>query len=110
MRGSSRARPAVPNGPSVRNGGTTAETLAAFQSRTGKCAHCPETEDPGFWNVSISDFRISSSSPAANAGVLDAALTDFAGRYGITLDKDFFGNPRVTGAAPDIGAYESDAQ
>jgi hypothetical protein len=90
-------------------GGTAAETLAAFQGRTGQCAHCPVTADPQFANAATNDFRISSLSPATNAGALDAALADFQARYGIALDKDILGNPRVVGATPDIGAYESDA-
>lgn len=91
-------------------GSTSPVTLATFQSQTTQCDHCPSTADPQFYNTGANDFRIPSTSPAANAGVMDAALTAFRDRYGIALDKDILGGARVTGAAPDIGAYESDAQ
>lgn len=91
-------------------GSTSPWTVATLQAQTTQCDHCPATADPLFLNAASNDFRIPSTSPAANNGVLDAALATFTGRYGIALDKDILGNTRSVGPAPDIGAYESDAQ
>ncbi|BAZ30903.1 Parallel beta-helix repeat protein [Cylindrospermum sp. NIES-4074] len=51
--------------------------------------------DPRFVNASIGDFRLQSTSPAINKG--DARTY---------LKTDFAGNPRPSGSAYDIGAYE----
>ena len=52
------------------------------------------TGDPLFLNLPVLDFHINTASPARDAGV----------NTGIT--HDFAGNPRPSGAAYDIGAYE----
>ncbi|MBN3943933.1 MAG: right-handed parallel beta-helix repeat-containing protein [Nostoc sp. NMS9] len=51
--------------------------------------------DPQFVNASARDFRLKSTSPAINSGLKWSSLT-----------TDFLGNPRVSGFAPDRGAYE----
>ena len=52
------------------------------------------TEDPLFVNSEAGDFRLKSGSPAIDAGKEGYSSLDLAG------------NPRVMGAAVDIGAYE----
>ncbi|MEH2328098.1 choice-of-anchor Q domain-containing protein [Nostoc sp.] len=52
--------------------------------------------DPQFVNASARDFRLKSTSPAINSGLKWKSLT-----------TDFLGNPRVSGYAPDRGAYEN---
>ncbi|AVH72857.1 pectin lyase fold protein [Nostoc sp. 'Lobaria pulmonaria (5183) cyanobiont'] len=52
--------------------------------------------DPQFVNASARDFRLKSTSPAINSGLKWSSLT-----------TDFLGNPRVSGYAPDRGAYEN---
>jgi hypothetical protein len=47
--------------------------------------------------VSASDFHLQSGSPAINAGLTIASVTD-----------DYAGTTRPKGSAYDIGAYESD--
>jgi hypothetical protein len=49
--------------------------------------------DPQFVNPSIGDFRIKHNSPAINSGFK-------------FMDNDFVKNPRPSGKASDIGAYE----
>jgi hypothetical protein len=89
--------------------GNTHTSLTSFKS-TGKCANCPATADPLFYDTAADDFRIPSNSPAANTGAADPVYDTFFNIYGIAIDKDKAGNPRAFGtSAPDIGAYESDA-
>jgi parallel beta-helix repeat protein len=52
--------------------------------------------DPQFVNASGRDFRLKSTSPAINSGLKWSSLK-----------TDFQGNPRVSGYAPDRGAYEN---
>jgi hypothetical protein len=55
-----------------------------------------QTAQPLFANAAGGDYREAAGSPTIDAGVAD--------QLGAT---DFDGNPRVLGAAPDIGAFES---
>jgi hypothetical protein len=54
--------------------------------------------DPLFVNPAIGNFRLQSTSLAINAGRIDANLL---------AERDFDGNPRWFGDAPDRGAFES---
>jgi hypothetical protein len=53
--------------------------------------------DPMFVDASMGDYRLAQHSPAIDAGTND--LLDGS--------EDLDGHPRVQGAAPDLGAYES---
>ena len=54
--------------------------------------------DPLFVNAAAGNFRLLGSSLAINSGLPDINLLD---------ERDFEGNPRWFGAAPDRGAFES---
>lgn len=55
--------------------------------------------DPAFVNPAAGNFRLQTASPAINSGRTDVNLFS---------QRDFDGNPRWFGAAPDRGAFESD--
>ena len=69
--------------------------LADWQTASGKDQNS-FVADPRFVNPASSDFRLTPSSPAADAGV--------AIDFGAAFQGDFDGNPIVN--APDVGAYE----
>jgi competence ComEA-like helix-hairpin-helix protein len=50
--------------------------------------------DPDFVDPSAKDYRLRANSPAINAGIATPVTVDYTG------------NPRLFGAAPDLGAYE----
>ena len=54
--------------------------------------------DPMFVAPGNKDYRLQNGSPAADAGILWAAIV-----------TDFDGNPRLVGEAPDLGAFELQA-
>lgn len=54
--------------------------------------------DPLFVNAAAGNFRLSGASPAINTGRINANLLN---------ERDFDGNPRWFGDAPDRGAFES---
>jgi len=58
---------------------------------------CKKNLSPTFTDTQLMDFSIGSSSAAFDAG--DASVTG-------TIMYDILGNPRISGAAPDMGAYE----
>ena len=57
--------------------------------------------DPGFANSGAGDYTLAAGSPAIDAG--DGAFLSVA------HPLDLAGNARVTGGAPDLGAYERGA-
>lgn len=78
------------------NGGNTVQTLAQWQASTGEDAHSlVATAASLFVNSAGSDYHLTSTSPAKNAGTSQSAPP-----------ADFDGLPRKAGAAFDIGAYE----
>lgn len=82
------------NGPATgafRYGGSNYNTLASYASAKSKDQHSIAA-NPLF--VSTSDFNLSSSSPAIDAGT------------NVGLTQDFAGTSVPRGLAPDIGGYE----
>ncbi|KQN97852.1 hypothetical protein ASF12_21970 [Paenibacillus sp. Leaf72] len=69
---------------------------AAYKANSGNDSHSLFV-DPKFVNVSLNDFHLQATSPAIDAGDTDAAIIGL-------LDMD--GQPRVQGAAVNIGADE----
>lgn len=80
-------------------------TVASLASATGECTDCLDA-DPLFVNVASDDFRIYGSSLAKDAGAVDSVYSDFFNKYGYSLNKDYYLNPRVMGVSIDIGASE----
>ncbi len=68
--------------------------------------------DPGFVDPENGDYRLRADSPCRNAGntaaVLDvrASRVDDAVLVSWSIGDDMDGNPRISGAAVDMGAYE----
>ncbi|WP_231594382.1 choice-of-anchor Q domain-containing protein [Paenibacillus algorifonticola] len=69
---------------------------ADYKANSGNDSHSLFA-DPKFVNVSLNDFHLQATSPAIDAGDTDTAIIG-------TLDMD--GQPRVQGAAVNIGADE----
>src|SRR5262249_16704802 len=77
-----------------------------FSSFSSECNSCSPKKieskninaQPMFVDSSNSDFHLQSNSPCINVGIVD---TSFA-----LPDIDIDGNPRIFGAAPDMGAFE----
>jgi len=80
-------------------------SLSSFQLATGKGENCLSA-DPGFVNATNNDFRIVSTSPAKDSGIVHTAYTTFLNRYGLNISKDADGTSRPQGTTWDIGAYE----
>jgi hypothetical protein len=60
--------------------------------------------NPLFANLAAADVRLQSSSPAINAGSLPAAFALYESLYGVNINVDMDGHPRI--GTFDIGAYE----
>jgi hypothetical protein len=65
--------------------------------------------DPGFVNRTTSDFRLSASSPAKDAGVTVLPANPFIPGAAQVQTSDKDGVPRLAGKACAIGAYETAA-
>ncbi len=90
----------------IRWGQITYDNIDTMQ-QAGVGAGCLHA-DPLFLDPDNNDFRLGEGSPAANAGSdYDYHLLTFHALYGMVLDLDFGGDPRVLGPAVDIGAFES---
>jgi hypothetical protein len=86
-----------PDGPgNVIVANSNFDTVKADPGTTITDAGGNQTAAPLFVNAAAGDYREAAGSPTIDTGVVDqlGAL-------------DFAGNPRVLGAAPDIGAYET---
>jgi List-Bact-rpt repeat protein len=78
------------------DGGSTRLTLAAWRSATGQDLHSIiATPAMLFVDVAASDYHLSATSPARDAGAMLATVTE-----------DLEGAARPQGTASDIGAYE----
>jgi hypothetical protein len=82
------------NAITVQWGGSN-YSLSQFQSATGNDTHSTNA-NPSYVNASTGNYRLNSTSPAANKGTALGKVPN---------DKDYVARPR--GAAYDIGAYES---
>jgi hypothetical protein len=91
--------------------GTTAPTYSCIQDWTGG-RQGNISEDPRFVDPENGDFRLLPDSPCRNAGntvaVLEVTLSlvDNGALISWFGGDDLDGNPRISGAAVDIGAYE----
>jgi hypothetical protein len=88
---------AATTGSDVQKVGSNATlTYSIYSEATGENIAANMNVNPLFKNVSEGDYRLTSSSPAVDAGASDALIPNF----------DLNGNPRINGAAIDLGAYE----
>jgi len=62
--------------------------------------------NPQFVNASAGDFRLTSNSPAVNAGIQSTVYSGFQSVFGVSIAVDRAGQARPAGGAWDIGAYE----
>ena len=62
--------------------------------------------DPLFANRNLSDYHLTSTSPAKDAGLTIVPTNTFDPNPGPTIDTDKDGVLRAQGAAYDLGAYE----
>lgn len=69
------------------------------------CVSCV-VGDPNFVNAAGGDFHLQSTSPVIDKGAVSSAYATFQSLYGINLSVDADNNPRPSGTAWDIGAYE----
>lgn len=69
------------------------------------CASC-SVGPPGFVDASRSDFSLSSTSSAVDAGIVDEVYATFRSLYGLDIARDRNGTLRPQGRGWDIGAYE----
>ncbi len=84
----------------VRNNLGSAPSTSAPLIVRGTCTNLVSTPNsltntPGFTNAGAGDFSLTAGSSAVDAGV---ALNEVV--------MDFAGNPRTSGASPDLGAFE----
>ncbi len=80
-------------------------TVADFQAGTGKGAWDVEA-DPRFLNGAGGNYRLQSTSPAVDDGIMPSAYATYQLLYGETIRVDFDGVPRPAGAAHDLGSFE----
>lgn len=71
----------------------------------GGCSGC-KAGDPQFVSPASGNFGIPGTSPAADAGIVDAVYATFQTLYGLNIAVDVVGTPRPFGPAWDMGAYE----
>jgi hypothetical protein len=64
------------------------------------------TTNPLFVNRTLSDFHLTSTSPAKDAGLTIVPTNSFDPNPGPTIDTDKDGVLRAQGTAYDMGAYE----
>ncbi len=70
-------------------------------------AQSNQNANPLFTSPTTSDFRLTSASPAINAGTESDVYQTFQNLYGLNIRVDFDGNPRPqSSSAWDIGAFE----
>lgn len=99
----------------IRWGGSTYDTIAAFQAGTGKGEGCVE-EAPLFIDGPNNDFRLRVDSPAVDTAGASEAYERFLALYGIDISVDFEGGVRPVdilnwpipdmGLIFDMGAFE----
>lgn len=105
----SEVRNNILEGSNVRiswNAGTPVYTLAQFQAAYPAVASGNLNVDPQFVDPAARDFRLRSTSPAVDKGLLSSVYATFKSLYGIDIAKDIAGIPRPQGPAADIGAFE----
>lgn len=83
----------MPSG--IFDGQTSVETAAQLNGLPNCTGNI--SSDPLFVNPAGEDFSVQEGSPCLNAGTTDGVLLP---------SFDYYGNPRIMGAAPDIGPYE----
>jgi hypothetical protein len=64
------------------------------------------TTDPLFANRALSDYHITTGSPAKDTGLTIVPTNTFEPNPGPTIDTDKDGVLRAQGTAYDLGAYE----
>ncbi len=74
-------------------------------SSLSACSNC-RTGDPRFVNAAAYDYRLTSGSPAIDAGMTDSVYATFVSLYGLSIARDPAGIPRPQNPIWDIGAYE----
>lgn len=89
----------------IKWGSTRAQTLAEFQSTSGRGAGCVAGE-PGFQDAAGGDFRLRAGSPAIDAGTTPDVYATFQRHYGLDIARDRAATPRPQGRAFDMGALE----
>jgi hypothetical protein len=95
-------------GDRISWGQSAVETLAQFQSRTGKGENST-TSTPIFVNLGSNNFNLAIGDTAAkDAGAVSDVYATFNSLYGLSIQKDKAGTSRPQGSAWDIGAYEYD--
>ena len=79
---------------------------AAFPAQTPHCI----VGDPMFADAANLDLTLQSTSPGvdtADTSVYQTAADYFKSLYGVDINVDYAGKPRITGAAIDMGAFET---
>ena len=78
--------------------GSTWTNSCTYPLPTGASVVGMETNAPRFMNAALGDFSLRGSSPCIDKGVY---------RTWMASAKDRAGNPRIIGAAVDMGAFEA---
>ena len=89
----------------IRWGRTAQDNLSSFQSSFNKGLNCKEI-DPEYIDPQNGDFTLQSTSPAIDAGNVNAAYDTFFNLYGIDIKVDANSVSRPQNGTWDIGAFE----
>jgi hypothetical protein len=90
----------------IKWGDSSVYTLQGFQSSFPAKGQASINANPRFADPASQNFGLLVGSPAIDAGITDQVYQTFATRYGMSIARDFNGQPRPIGAAYDMGAYE----
>jgi hypothetical protein len=95
-------------GARIRWKGSTYTTLASFIAANPTKGAASSEAVPAFVDAAAKNFALASGSAGIDVGSADPVYDAFTARYpGLSIARDFVGQPRPVGSSWDMGAYET---